>query len=30
MININENNKKFAELLMEILENKYDILYVKT
>lgn len=25
MININENNKKFVELVMEILENKYDI-----
>lgn len=27
MININENNKKFAELLMEIIKNKYDILF---
>lgn len=27
MININENNKKFAELVMEIIENKYDILF---
>lgn len=25
MINIKENNKKFAELIMEIIENKYDI-----
>jgi hypothetical protein len=25
MINIIENNKKFAELVIEILENKYDI-----
>lgn len=27
MINIIENNKKFAELVMEIIENKYDILF---
>jgi hypothetical protein len=27
MINIKENNKKFAELTMEIIENKYDILF---
>lgn len=27
MINIKENNKKFAELVMEIIENKYDILF---
>lgn len=27
MININENNKKFVELVMEIIENKYDILF---
>lgn len=27
MINIKENNKKFAELVMEIIENNYDILF---
>lgn len=27
MINIKENNKIFAELVMELIENKYDILF---
>ncbi len=25
MLNVNENNKKFAEFVIEIIENKYDI-----
>ena len=27
MINIKENNKKFVELVMEIIESNYDILF---
>lgn len=27
MINIKENNKIFAELVMELIKNKYDILF---
>lgn len=27
MINVEENNKLFADLVIELLENKYDILF---